>query len=142
MSYRSIARMLACSSLLALGLAGCSEKKSAMDIPTYPGSAQISAVGNEESEAGILYRSRRVTPDSVRSVAAFYHEELVVKRGWVEKSGLGPSFGDGNLKVSWQGVGPGDTEVLDPAKSGGQVTVVEDGNQTLIAIWQHVPAQP
>lgn len=127
---------------LALLLAGCAlgcSKKQTLDIPAYPNSSQVSSTMNQESDAGTLYRLRRMTPDSVQAVVAFYRDELVAKRGWTEKKGIGPTFADGNLKVTWQGIGPGTAEPVDATRSGGQVVVYEDSNRTFIVMWQHVP---
>ncbi len=118
--------------------AGCS-KKPTMDIPPYPNSMATASAPAVDSDAGTLYRLRRQTPDGVRSVAAFYREELVVKRGWTEQQGIGPTFSDGNLNVVWNGGGPGEAIPVDPTRSGGQVTIVEDSDRTFIVMWQHVP---
>lgn len=132
---RGVRSLAALSLVLALA-AGCS-KKPAMDIPSYPNSSQVSSTPNLESDAGTLYRLQRMTPDSVQQVSAYYRGELVAKRGWTERQGLGPTFVDGNLTV--QGIWPGLANPVDPARSGGQVTVYENNNRTFIAIWQHVP---
>ncbi len=110
-----------------------------MDIPPYPNSMATASAPAVDSDASTLYRLRRQTPDGVRSVAAFYREELVVKRGWTEQQGIGPTFSDGNLNVVWNGGGPGEAIPVDPTRSGGQVTIVEDSDRTFIVMWQHVP---
>lgn len=129
---------LSIAALFVLATMGCSNKP-AMDIPQYPGSSQAGTTPNLEDETGTLYRLRRMTPDVARTVAAYYREELVVKNGWIEKSGIGPTFVDGNLTVTWQGSGPGVATPIDPTRRGGQVVIFEDSNRTFIAIWQHVP---
>lgn len=129
---------LATLSLLLGWTTGCS-KKPTMDIPPYPNSTATASSPATESDAGTLYRLRRQTPDGVQTVAAFYREELVVKRGWTEGRGFGPTFTDGNLNVVWRGVGPGEAKPVDPTRSGGQVTIYEDNNSTFVITWQHVP---
>lgn len=122
---------------LAAGLTACS-KKPGLDIPSYPGSSQVSSTENVETDAGTLFRIRRATPDTIPQVAKFYETEMG-QRGWKKGRGLGPTFTDGNIKVDWQGNGPGVAEPIDPTRTGGQVTVYGDSQKTFIIMWQFIP---
>jgi hypothetical protein len=123
-----------------VALPGCSSRPT-FDIPSYPGSMQSSGTPNRETEQGTLFRVRRETGDGVRTVAQFYRDELVAKRGWRESSTVGPTFLDGNLKVDRPGMGAGIATPVDPTKSGGLVVVYELDNKTYVEMWQHVPKQ-
>ncbi|MCM2334414.1 MAG: hypothetical protein NDI82_10760 [Anaeromyxobacteraceae bacterium] len=129
--------LAALSLAVALAGAGCSKK--GFDLPQYPGSSQAGGTPNLETEAGTIYRIRRMTPDGVRTVATYYRAELVDKLGWSESEGMGPTFEDGNLEVEWNGQGAGEASPVDPTRPGGTVMVFEADNRTFIYLWRFVP---
>ncbi len=129
--------MLALASVAVL-LPAC-KKHATMDIPPYPGSSQVSAIPNQETEAGTLFHVRRATPDALRTVSDFYRRELVEKRGWSEQASVGPAFTDGNMRVERPGQMTATATPVDPSLPGSFVLVYESRNATYVETWQHVP---
>lgn len=136
-----MARKLVLAALVsAAAVLACKGSGPTMDIPPYPGSTQASSHPNQENAAGTLYRVRRQTPDSVRTVAAFYRKELGEARGWRETSSVGPAFTDGNFTVERPGQGTGTGAAIVPSRTGGYVVVYEVNDATYIEMWQWVPS--
>ena len=139
MHRKSTAR-LAAVAVLGLALAGCSSKKR-FEVPPYPGSSQTGSNPNETVEGGTIVRTVRTTSDPGVTVADWYRQELVQKLGWQEKKGLGPTFTDGNVEVTWQLAGPGDVKVLDATRPGAQVLIYEVSRTTYVRGWTYLPKE-
>jgi hypothetical protein len=131
--------LVACLALLCTPLASCKSRPK-MDLPLYPGSTQSGPSPNVETDAGILFKTRRQTPDRVGSVAAFYAKELVQGRGWSEVAGVGSAFADGNLNVTRSGGMVVEALPIDATRRGGFVQTYEVQNVTYIETFQFVPA--